>query len=168
MSDCERIAQVFYLKKERFAHFLFFGERCERIAQVAHQKWAMWVNPSGRSPKMSDHKRFAQVAQQNERPWANCSGRSPKKSEWTNRKFFWANRSFAHFWAKNERFAQKTNERIPSPASRVSFTFINFNLSVQCFILFEDQTFLNHTNSPNLSFPCIMFEAMIFFFFQER
>ena len=26
-------------------------------------------------------------------------------------------RSFAHFWAKNERFAQKTDEQIPSPAS---------------------------------------------------
>ena len=26
--------------------------------------------------------------------------------------------SFAHFWAKNERFARKTNERIPSPAGQ--------------------------------------------------
>ena len=67
---------------------LISSERCERIAQVAHQKWAMW---------------------------ANCSGRSPKMSEWVNHSFFWANRSFAHFWAKNERFAQKTDERIPSP-----------------------------------------------------
>ena len=29
---------VFYLKNERFAHSLIFGERCERIAQVTHQK----------------------------------------------------------------------------------------------------------------------------------
>ena len=49
------------------------NERCEQIAQVAHQKWANhWV--------------------------------------------FWANRSFAIFFAKNEQFAQKTDERIPSPA----------------------------------------------------
>ena len=32
-----------------------------------------------------------------------------------NRSFFRANRSFAHFWAKNEQFARKTDERIPSP-----------------------------------------------------
>ena len=62
---------------ERFAHSLLFTERCERIAQVAYQKWAMWANRSGCSPKMSDHERFAQVAHQ--------------KSL-----VFWANRSFAH------------------------------------------------------------------------
>ena len=51
--------------------------------------------------KMSDHEQIAQVAHQklvNERIV-----------------FFLANRSFAHFFAKNERFAQKTDERIPSP-----------------------------------------------------
>ena len=71
-----------YWKNERIAHFLFFGERCEWIAQVAHQKWAMWANCSGRSPKMSHHKairshrseemstreRIAQVAHQK---WEN-------------------------------------------------------------------------------------------------
>ena len=115
-----------------FAHFLFFGEwcewfthcrsfplsdvskslralakneRCERIAQVAHQKW--WVTMSD-SPTL---------LRRNERSWAIRSGRSPKMSEWVNHSFFWANRSFAHFWAKNERFAQKSDERIPSPAS---------------------------------------------------
>ena len=72
-----------------FAHFLFFGERCEWIAHFAQIKWAMWANRSGRSPKMS---------------------------EWVNRSFFWANRSFAHFWAKNKRIARKTGEQIPSPA----------------------------------------------------
>ena len=36
----------------------------------------------------------------NEWPWANRSGRSPKISEWVNRLFFWANCSFAHFFAK--------------------------------------------------------------------
>ena len=28
----------FVLKNERFVHSLIFGEQCERIAQVAHQK----------------------------------------------------------------------------------------------------------------------------------
>ena len=68
----------FYLKNEGFAHFLFFGEQCEQIAQVAHQKWAMWANRSGRSPKMSDHEQIAQVAHQ----------------KWANRSFFWAKHSF--------------------------------------------------------------------------
>ena len=32
--------RLFYYKNERFAHSLLFNEQCERIAQVAHQKWA--------------------------------------------------------------------------------------------------------------------------------
>ena len=94
--------------------------------------WAMWVNRSGRSPKMSDREGLAQVAHQkwvtmsdlltslrgNEQSWANRSGRSPKMSEWVNCSFFWANCSFTHFWAKNERFARKTYEWIPSPAKK--------------------------------------------------
>ena len=75
----------------------------------------MWANRSFRSLKMSDHERFAQVAQ---RKWAmrvNRSFRSPKVSQWVNRSFFWVNRSFALFWTKNERFTWKSNERIPSP-----------------------------------------------------
>ena len=56
----------------------------------------------------------------NERWWANRSGRSPKMSKWVNRSFFWANRSFAYFWAKNEWFARKTDKRISSPASNWS------------------------------------------------
>ena len=55
--------QFFYLKNERIAHSLFFGERCEWIAQVAHPKWAMWANRSDRSPKMSNNERFAYIAQ---------------------------------------------------------------------------------------------------------
>ena len=60
------------------------NERCEQIAQVAHQKWA------------------------NER----ITG------------FFIANRSFAHFFAKNERFAWKTDERILSPGIVRNRTFL--------------------------------------------
>ena len=47
--------------------------------------------------------------------WVNRSFRSPKMSEWVNHSFFWVNRSFAHFWTKNERYAWKSNEWIPSP-----------------------------------------------------
>ena len=53
-----------------FAHFLFFGERCEWIANFAQIKWAMWANRSGRSSKMRDHEQFAQAAQ---RKWAIVS-----------------------------------------------------------------------------------------------
>ena len=94
--------RVFYLKNEWIAHSLFFGERCKWIAQVAHQKWAT----------MSDSLRSLRG---NEQLWRNSSGRSPKMSKWVNRSFIWANCSFAHFWAKNERFAQKTDQQIPSP-----------------------------------------------------
>ena len=62
--------RFFILKNKRFAHSLFFNEPCEQIAQVAHQKWAMWANGSDRSPKMSNHERFAQVAHQK---WATMS-----------------------------------------------------------------------------------------------
>ena len=112
-----------------FAHILFFGEQCEQfphnhsfplsdvskslrsltknercagIAQFAHQKWAT----------MSDS---LTSLRGNERSWANRSGCSPKMSKWVNRSFFWANRSFTHFWPKNKGFAQKSNEQIPSP-----------------------------------------------------
>ena len=39
------------------------------------------------------------------------------------------NRSFAHFWAKNERFARKTNERIPSPALIILYLFLRILFS---------------------------------------
>ena len=71
----------------------------------------------------------------NEQPWAICSGGSEEMSdvsvslisltkkinEWVNCSFFWANRSFANFWTKNEQFAQKSNERISSPEN---YTFV--------------------------------------------
>ena len=125
---------IYDLKKNLsliFAHFLFFGEQCERFAhypsfplsnvskslrsltkneqcertaQVAHQKWAT----------MSDS---LTSLRGNERLWANPSGCLPKMSEWVNHSFFWANRSFAYFWAKNEQFPWKTDERIPSHES---------------------------------------------------
>ena len=64
---------------------------------------------------MSDVSKSLSSLTKNEQPWANRSGCSPKKSEWANRLFFLANRSFAHFFAKIKHFAQKTIEQIPSP-----------------------------------------------------
>ena len=52
----------------------------------------------------------------NERLRALRSGRSPKMNEWANGLFF---EQIAHsliFSEKNEQFAQKTDEQIPSPA----------------------------------------------------
>ena len=58
------------------------NEGCEQIAQVSHQKWATMSN----------------------------SLRSLTKNEQMSESLvFWANRSFAHFFAKNKRFAQRTD-----------------------------------------------------------
>ena len=120
------------------------------LVTVAQSVWAMWANRSNGSPKLSDHEQFAQVAHQKWATWAICSCRSEELSEreqiaqvahqkwateriahffekisdWANRSLFWANCSFAYFLAKNERFAQKTNERVPSPEVFVGHTLI--------------------------------------------
>ena len=78
------------------------NERCERIAQVAHQKWAMWANRSGRSLKMSDYERFAQVAHQK---WVN---------EWLARFF----EQIAHlliFSQKTSHSLRKLMSKLPQP-----------------------------------------------------
>ena len=62
----------------------------------------------------------------NEQLWENRSGRSPKLSELVNQSFFWANCSFAHFWAKNQRFARKTDEQIPGPDAYAIATQLKF------------------------------------------
>ena len=55
--------------------------------------------------------------------------------KWANRLFFWANRLFSHFFAKNERFAQKPDEQIPSPDFFRTAWAIEFNC-LQCHIIF--------------------------------
>ena len=71
---------MFFLN-ERMAHSLFFNERCEQIAQVAHKKWAMWANRSGHSPKMSDVSKSLRSLTKNKRPWAIRSHRSEEMSD---------------------------------------------------------------------------------------
>ena len=120
----ERFAQKIWLKKSKslfyyvllylkffntniFAHFLFFGERCQWIPHFAQIKWAMWANPSFRSLKMNDslrllrgNERCERIAHFAHQKWAN---------EWIAHFFEW----IAHlliFW-----FPRKSNERIPSP-----------------------------------------------------
>ena len=44
-----------FFKNERFAHSLTFGELCEQITQVTHQKMSDVIESLGYSPKMSDH-----------------------------------------------------------------------------------------------------------------
>ena len=84
---------VRFFLNERFAHSFFFNERCERISQVAHQKWAMWANLSGCSPKMSNVSESLRLLTKNEWSWAIRSGSSPKMSD-------------------HERFLKVSNERI--------------------------------------------------------
>ena len=86
--------RFFYLKNERIAYSLFFGERCEWFTLVAHQKWAMWAN---RSEEMSNRERIAQVAHQK---WAN---------EWIARFF----ERIAH----SLNFRQKTSDSLGKPMS---------------------------------------------------
>ena len=93
-----------------FAHFLFFGERCEWIAHFAQIKWAMWANRSFRSPKMSDHERFAQFAQ---RKWAMCGNRSFRSPKMSNE---W----IAHFFeriAHSLIFGQQTSDSLGNQMS---------------------------------------------------
>ena len=70
----------------------------------------LWANRSGRSCQKSDCEQIAQVAHQKWAMWANRSSCSPKMSDHVRIA------QIAHFFANNERFAQKTNERIPNPA----------------------------------------------------
>ena len=72
--------------------------------------WAMWVNRSGRSPKMSDVSKSLRSLTKNERPWANRSGLSPKMSEWANCSFF---ERIAHSLI----FSQKTSDSLRKPIS---------------------------------------------------
>ena len=55
--------------------------------------------------------RIDMLLTKNERQSAFRSGHSPKMSKWANGWVFWANEQFAHFFAKNKRFAQKTDEQ---------------------------------------------------------
>ena len=92
----ERFAQQFLAKKSKTIFFSMFYIRFLFL-------------------KMCNVSKSLKSLTKNERPWAIRSGCSPKVSEWANHLFFWGNHSFAHFFAKNERFAQKHNEVIPSP-----------------------------------------------------
>ena len=86
-----------FKKNEQFAHSLFFYEQCEQITQVTHQKWVMWANCSGGSPKMSHHE---WVAHQNDQMSKSI--------------VFRANRSFAHYFAKKSNSLRKPMSKFPT------------------------------------------------------
>ena len=133
----KRLAQQILVKKNLKS--CFFVCFIYDLKKFEIEKWAngsfplfllaMWVNCSARSPKMSYVRESLRSLTKNEQSWAIRSGRSEEMSdreqitqvthqklanEWIAN-FFCANRSFAQFWAKNERFAQKSNELILSP-----------------------------------------------------
>ena len=95
--------------------------------------WAMWANCLGCPPKMNDVSKLLRSLTKNERPWVICPGCSPKMSESL---FFLANHSFAHFFAKNKQFAQRTDERIPNPEKN-KIKFIKFSHSVTIFLIYR-------------------------------
>ena len=101
--------RFFYLKNERFAHSLFFGEQCEQIAKVAHQKLAMWANPSGRSLKMSNNKRFAQVAH---KKWGTMSEslRSLTKNEWLSESLVYLSKSLLRSFFRKKPAIRSENQ----------------------------------------------------------
>ena len=117
MSIREWIAQVAHVKRETVSELL-------RSLMTNERPWAICSDCSG---QMSDVSESLRSLTKNERPWAIRSGRSPNMSLWVNHSFFWVNGSLAHFFeriahllffSKNKQFAQKTDERIPSPAPR--------------------------------------------------
>ena len=132
MSDHERIDQVVHQKLanewiahffERIAHLLIFGQKTSnllgnRMSEVPALFLMSNVSKSLRSLiKNEQCEQIAQVAHQNRAPMSKSLRSLTKTSEWANCSFFLANRSFANFFAKNERFAQKNNEQSPNPAS---------------------------------------------------
>ena len=118
-SDCEQFAQIALDKRATVSKSL-------RSLMTNERPWA---NRSCCSPKMSDVSESLLLLK-NEWPCAIHSARSPKKWGTMSESlrlltknepmgqllvFFERTLSFAHFFAKNERFAQKTDKRIPSP-----------------------------------------------------
>ena len=129
---------------ERFAHSLFFDEQCEQIAQVAHQKWAMWANRSGRSPKISHHERFAQVPQQK---WATMSEslRSLTKNEQMSEALVFLSESLIRSFFRKKRAMRLENRWANSQPCKIERnpllnTFYLFELSyIKRHIIFASQ-----------------------------
>ena len=94
----------------------------------------MWAKRSSRSPKMGNCKQFAQVANQK---WATVSKslRLLTKNEQMSESLFFSELLICLFFAKNERFAQKTDERIPNPACHYSnYRIRQFELGVVTYL----------------------------------
>ena len=103
---------------------------CERISQVAHDKWA----------NMSDSLRSLR---RNVRSWANRSGRSLKMSKWTNRSLFEQIAHLLTFLAKKEQFAPKFDERIPNPAVKKAYVRQRVDMETNAFKVWQITVFKN-------------------------
>ena len=93
------------------------NEQCEQIAQVAHQK--------GVTMRYL-HRSLTQK-------WATMSEslRSLSKNERMSESVvFWGNSSFYNFFAKNEWFNQKTDERIPNPGKNGPLQVVTWQASL--------------------------------------
>ena len=125
---------MFYL---RFKNFFIEKEQIAHFRSVPLFWWAMWVNRSFRSNKMSDVSELLRSLTKNERTWVICSGCSEEMShperisqvahqKWENEwithfferitHFFERITHWLIFGQKNEQFARQSNEWIPSPA----------------------------------------------------
>ena len=103
--------------------------------------WAMWVNRSDHSPKMSNVRDSLRLLTKNERPWAIRSGRSEEMSDheaiaqvahqkWANE---WITRFFNRI-AHSLIFGQKMSDLLGKPMSKfpalINIKFVlNFGLS---------------------------------------
>ena len=108
--------QKFCLIKSKILFFNFFS--------MLYIWWAMWVNRSGCSPKLSDVSESLRLLNKNEQPRAIRSGRSEEMSDReqitqaTHQK--WANKWIAHFFKQITHsliFGQKTSDSLGKPMS---------------------------------------------------
>ena len=127
---------------------LFFGMFCIVIKKKFFLFWwAMWVNRSGRSLKMSDVSETLRLLTKNERLWVICSGCSEEMSNCERIAQValqkWANEQITPFFERMAHslfFGQKTSDSLGKPMSEVpALNAIKVN------------TLRNHVFSPNKS-----------------
>ena len=98
------------------------------------ERWAMWENRSGHSPKLSDVSELLRSLTKNEQPWVICSGRLEEMSlrEWIAQVAHqkWANEWITYFFeqiAHSLIFGQKTSDSLGNLMSE----FLALYMSIQ-------------------------------------
>ena len=148
--------KIFGWKSEQIAHFRSFCSfRSNQMSDVSESLISLKSN-----------ERFAQVPQRKSAIVSKLL-RSLTKNEWMSELLiFWANCSFARFWTKNERFARKSNEPIPSPAKIIPDLWLvdlfwpikeNFHTPPYCLVyLYEGSGCMVWPSStPHLLLSCL-------------